>query len=79
MVPVNILERQGRLGRDWRGHRIGPGIYRLPWTPELVAGLDRRIRFRGKTLDKQKIDKSWNLTVNPPTAIGRPSRWTPRS
>ncbi len=46
---------------------IGPGLYRLPWTPERVEAPEVvEVRFKGKTLDKQKVDKTWNLTVKPP-------------
>jgi len=46
---------------------VAPGLYRIPWTPELVeapAVVD--IRFKGKTLDKQKIDRTWSMPVKPP-------------
>lgn len=68
-VPVTgILGKvKAASGETGEVTEIGPGIYRLPWTPELVAEPETvEIRFRGKTLDKQKIDKSWNLTVAPP-------------
>ena len=46
---------------------LAPGLYRLPWTPERVeapAVVD--LRFKGKTLDKQKIDRTWSMPVKPP-------------
>jgi len=46
---------------------VAAGLYRIPWTPELVeapAVVD--IRFKGKTLDKQKIDRTWSMPVKPP-------------
>lgn len=43
-----------------------PGLYQFEWTPEVAASptvVD--LRFKGKTLDKQKIDQTWSLPVQP--------------
>ncbi|HCH65838.1 MAG TPA: hypothetical protein DFR83_23755 [Deltaproteobacteria bacterium] len=68
-APVTgiIGKVKASTGQTGEVSEIGPGLYRLPWTPELVAEPEQvEIRFRGKTLDKQKIDQMWSLTVNPP-------------
>jgi hypothetical protein len=67
--PVSgiIAKVKASTGETGEITEIGPGQYRLPWTPERVDVPETvEIRFKGKTLDKQKVEKVWNLTVKPP-------------
>ena len=67
--PVQGIVAKGKATAGEVGEisEVGPGLYRLPWTPELVtAPTVVDIRFKGKTLDKQKVDRIWSMPVQPP-------------
>lgn len=62
-----VAKVKATTGETGAVEEIRPGLYRLPWTPERVeapAVVD--LRFKGKTLDKQKIDRTWSMPVKPP-------------
>lgn len=67
-TPISGLEAKAKAVTGETGDvtEIGPGFYRIPWTPERVESetvVD--LRFRGK-LDKLKVDKTWSMPVKPP-------------
>jgi len=68
-TPVEgiVAKFKAATGEAGDVEEVAPGLYRLPWTPERVdAPTVVDLRFKGKTLDKQKIDRTWNMPVKPP-------------
>jgi hypothetical protein len=68
-APVTGIEAKVKASTGETGDvtEVAPGLYRLPWTPERVEVPEVvDIRFKGKTLDKQKIDQTWSVPVKPP-------------
>jgi hypothetical protein len=68
-TPITGIEGKFKAASGETGEvvEVGPGLYRMPWTPERVeAPTVVDLRLKGKTLDKQKIDRTWSMPVKPP-------------
>ena len=68
-APISGIEAKFKADSGESGEvtEVAPGLYRLPWTPERVeAPAVVALRFKGKTLVKQKIDQTWSMPVKPP-------------
>lgn len=78
LIHVLALDRSGEpLGQlEWKAQStggelsqptsVGPGLFRMEWTPPLVdAPREVEISLKGKTVNKDKIAKAWAISVLP--------------
>lgn len=68
-APLEGLSLKATAGAGKIGavEPVGPGVYRIFWTPpRLDAAKPIEISVKGKSADKQNVDRRWSVNVTPP-------------